>query len=88
MADRSKPWAQTPTGNVLESLPLDIDSDDHTPDDVPNGFHCNTSGDLVGQLHGDTADRTFAMLAGVYYPYRFTVVRDTSTADGLFLYTI
>ncbi|MDY3558109.1 hypothetical protein R5W23_000830 [Gemmata sp. JC673] len=89
MADRAANIASSPTGLVRQSLPLDVSGGDHTPADLPNGFHANSDGNIVGRLQDDTADRTFAVLAGLPYPYRFSVVRQTgTTASGQFLYTI
>lgn len=89
MADRSSEFAPTPTGLVIRSVLLDVSGGDQTPTDVPNGFHCNTAGNITGRLQGDSADGVFAVLAGVVYGHRFLVVRQTgTTAAGRFLYTV
>lgn len=89
MADRSADYAPTPTGLVIRSLLLNVSGGDQTPTDLPNGFHCNTAGNIVGRLSGDSDDGTFAVLAGIVYPYRFSVVRQTNTtATGRFVYTV
>lgn len=88
MADRFADYSRAPTGNGVESLTLNVGGGDHVPTDLPNGFHCNAAGNLVGRLANDTADRTFALLAGCLYPYRFALVRQSgTTATGIFLYT-
>jgi hypothetical protein len=89
MADQSSNFAPTPTGNVIRSITLDIGSDDHTPANVPNGFHCDTAGNVTGRLLGDSVDTVRTLIAGAWYPYRWTVIRKTgTTAAGAFLYTV
>jgi hypothetical protein len=88
MSDRFADTQRPVIGQAVESLPLDVSSTDQTPTDLPNGFHCSAAGDVVGQLDQDQADRTFTLLAGVCYPYRFRIVRKTgTTATGVFVYT-
>ncbi len=87
--DASQSYANSPTGNVISSLPMDVSGGNQTLAAYPNGFHATTAGNVVGQLMGDSADRTFGVVAGAIYPYRFKSVTQTgTTATGVFLYTV
>lgn len=57
--------------------------DDDDLDPIPRGVHCSVAGDVVGFLEDDDVGgtaRTFAVLAGMYYPYRFR--RITTATDA------
>lgn len=49
---------------------------------IPRAVHVGTSGDIVGRLKGDAADRTFKVVAGMVYSYRFQYIRATGTTAG------
>jgi len=73
--------------SARRSVALDVSGGDQTLAEVCDGFHCNTAGNVVGRLQGDSADGTFAVLAGVPYYHRFkSVTQSGTTAAGRFFY--
>jgi len=50
------------------------------------GFHANGTGNFVGRLVGDAADRTFSVIEGVTYPYRVEEVDATSAVAIVLLF--
>lgn len=55
---------------------------------VPKGIYVGVSGDIVGRLDGDTADRTFKAVPVGVWPLRFKLIKATGTTatDILALY--
>lgn len=49
-------------------------------DAIPKGIYVGGAGDIVGQLLGDTADRTFTgITAGTYLPFAFRSINSAGT---------
>lgn len=52
------------------------------------GIHANESGNVIGQLVNDTADRTFVVAQGQTYPYRFKSVAATNAVAFVGLWEV
>jgi hypothetical protein len=62
---------------------LDITDPVNGLNPVAEGFYCNTTGNLVAQLAGDSSTRTYAVTAGQIVPGAFVLIKSTSTVDGV-----
>ena len=78
MADRFESFTESPSAPAQKAVaPTLSDSEDLT--DFTKAIHCNVAGNLVGILVGDTVERTYTLVAGAYYPYRFSRIFSTGT---------
>lgn len=51
---------------------------------IPRSVYVSSGGTIVGQLVGDTEDRTFSNIAdGTFLPLSFQYIRTSTTASGL-----
>ncbi len=71
---------------ATRSTPINVAGADQPVLSSCIGVHVTTAGNIVGQLKGDTADRTFVVLAGTRYPYVFKIIKQATTATGVLLF--
>lgn len=78
MADRFSSNSESPSSPAERAVvPTNSDTEDLA--DFTKAIHCNVAGPLVGILVGDTVARTYTLVAGAYYPYRFRRILSTGT---------
>lgn len=86
--DKFASTAPALAGVAVRSVALNVSGGDQTLAEIPSGFWCQTSGNIVGRLRDDAEDGTFPVVAGAIYGGRFAVIRQSGTsAAGRFLYT-
>ena len=82
MADRFESFSESPSAPAQKAV-VPVASDTEDLADFTKAIHVNTAGNVVGILVGDTVARTFTVVAGAYYPYRFRRILTTGTTATL-----
>lgn len=77
MTDPYASLADTASSPAEISTPV-VPNDSTELNPIPKAILVGTAGVVVGQLLGDTADRTFKLAAG-YHPLRFRLIKATGT---------
>jgi hypothetical protein len=69
------------------AVAINVSGGDQILTSYARGVYVSAAGNIVGRLADDTADQTFAnLVAGLYYPFCFALVRQTgTTATGVLL---
>ena len=73
----ASPYPRYPGGALIANKSASHTLDDSTELDPNVGFIPDQDGSFVGRLRGDSADVTFNVLGGVFYPFDVKLAKDT-----------